>query len=329
MIITKTPYRVSFFGGGTDFPEWYDKYQGIVLSTTIDFHLYISVKPLPLFDKSVNNKIFYSKIENVKKISQIKHKVFRDYYNFIKLKSPLEVNLSSDLPAKSGMGSSSTFIVGLIGTISSHFKKKLSTKELCSKAIYFEQKILKEYCGSQDQVIASYGGFNKILFKKNNIKVSKVKITTKRKKQLENNLYLIFTNFSRKASSVEKDKIQNINKNKKIYDKIYDITKQSIKIIENKNSNLDDFGRLLNDMWKIKKKTSSKVSNKALDKIYNKGIKNGATGGKLLGAGNGGFLLFYVKKGNKKKFLKSMSKYLYIPFKFSDEGHKIIYNAHD
>ncbi len=327
MIISKTPFRVSFFGGGTDFPDWYNKYQGLVLSSTIDFHLYMSVKTLPIFIKGINNKIFYSKVENVKKISDIKHKVFREYFNYIKLKSPLEVHLSSDLPAKSGMGSSSTFIIGLIGTIASHFGKKLSKKELYSKAIFFEQKILKESCGSQDQVIAANGGFNKIYFKKNDIKVSEVKISKKRKKQLENNLYLIFTNFSRKASSVEKDKIKKINKNKKNYDKIFEITKKAIKIVENNNSNLDNFGRLLNDMWKIKKSTSSKVSNKTLDKIYDKGIKAGALGGKLLGAGNGGFLLFYVKKENKKFFLKSMNKYLYIPFKFSNEGFEVIYDS--
>ena len=328
MIITKTPYRVSFFGGGTDFPDWYNKNRGLVLSTTVKYYLYVSVKSLPLFVQEIKNKIFYSKVENVKNISDIKHRVFREYYNHIKLKSPLEVHLSSDLPAKSGMGSSSTFIVGLIGTIANHFGEKLSKKELYSKAIYFEQKILKESCGSQDQVIAASGGFNKIHFKKNNITVSEVKITEKRKKQLEDNLYLIFTNFSRKASSVEKDKIKKIDKNKKIYDKIYEITKKAIKIIENKNSNLDEFGRLLNVMWKIKKNTSSKVSNIKLDKIYNKGIKSGALGGKLLGAGNGGFLLFYVKKENKEFFIKSMNKYLYIPFKFSNEGFEVIYDAH-
>ena len=326
MIIIKTPLRVSFFGGGTDFPEWYKKNKGLVVTTTIDYYIYLTIKDLPNFFLNTLFKISYSKIENVSRISEIKHKVFKKYFEFINLKKPLEIHVLSDLPAKSGLGSSGSFIVSLINAFSFVFKKKISKKQLAKKSIFFEQKILKEACGSQDQIISSYGGLKKIFFKNNSFEVKKIKISKKKKITLQNSLVLFFTGFSRSASTVEKKKIKNIDVNKDVYKKLYLLAKKGLNILEDNTSNLDEFGYLLNEAWKIKKKTSSNVSNNKIDEIYEKGIKNGALGGKLLGAGNGGFLLFYVKSKNKKKLISAMRNYLYVPFKFSDKGSEIIKN---
>ena len=327
MIITKTPYRISFFGGGTDFPQWYNQNKGLTISTTLDYHLYISMRFLPSFFKNINYRISYSKLENVKTINDIDHPVVKQLFKYKKINTPSELHIESDLPARSGLGSSSAFIVGLINSINNLYKKKINTKKLYNEAIHFEQNILKEYCGSQDQVITSVGGLKEIKYSKNKIQVKNINISNTRKERLENSLVLFFTGFSRKAALTEKNKILNIKSNRRNYEEIFNLASEAKKVFENYNTNIDEIAELMNESWKIKKKLSKKVSNSKIDEIYDFGLRNGALGGKLIGAGNGGFLLFYVQPSKKKKLISSMKKLLYVPVKFCDEGSKIIYRS--
>ena len=324
MIISKTPYRISFFGGGTDYPSWYKKNGGYVISATIDKYIYISCRKLPPF---FNHKyrIVWSHIETVKKLKQIKHKVVREMLNKYKIKEGLEIHYDGDLPARSGMGSSSVFVVGLMNLFN-HFKNKnIKKKKLAEDSIYFEQKILNEVVGSQDQVAAAYGGFNKIYFKrKGGFKVKPISIKRKVIKKLNNNLLLVYTGYKRTAHQIAKNYVNKLKTSKKEYIlKISDYARKAEKALQ--NGELDEFGTLLNDAWIEKKKLSASITNPAIDRIYNMAIKNGALGGKLLGAGGGGFFIFYVPYFKQKKFIKYFKRLITIPFKFTSEGSKIIF----
>ena len=324
MIISKTPYRISFFGGGTDYPSWYKKNGGYVISATIDKYIYISCRKLPPF---FNHKyrIVWSHIETVKKLKQIKHKVVREMLNKYKIKEGLEIHYDGDLPARSGMGSSSVFVVGLMNLFN-HFKNKnVKKKKLAEDSIYFEQKILNEVVGSQDQVAATYGGFNKIYFnRKGGFKVKPISIKRKVIQKLNNNLLLVYTGYKRTAHQIAKNYVNKLKTSKKEYIlKISDYARKAEKALQ--NGELDEFGTLLNDTWVEKKKLSASITNPAIDKIYNMAIKNGALGGKLLGAGGGGFFIFYVPYFKQKKFIKYFKRFITIPFKFTSEGSKIIF----
>ena len=324
MIITKTPYRISFFGGGSDYPEWYNKNGGMVLSTTIDKYIYISCRFLPkFFDHKY--RIVWSKIENVKDVSQIKHNAVKKLLQHLKIKEGLEIHYDGDLPARSGMGSSSCFAVGLTKALYKIKNKDLSKKMLAKKTIEFEQKIMKEVVGSQDQTIASYGGFNKIIFNKdNNIQVKKIS-SNKNIIELNKNLVLIYTGISRTAHKIANTYVQKLTKSKKSHiEKIISHVNEGMKILD--SGNIDDFGRLLNTSWIEKKKLSKFITSNKIDDLYNEAIKYGALGGKLLGAGGGGFLLMYMSRKNAKKFLKKHNKIVNIPFNFSKEGSQIILN---
>jgi len=301
MIITKTPYRISFFGGGSDYPEWYKKFGGSVLSTTIDKHIYISCRLLPQF---FNHKyrIVWSKIENVKKINQIQHRSVKNLLKYNKVKSGLEIHYDGDLPAKSGMGSSSSFSVGLMQALLKLKKKKISQLNLAKKTIFFEQNIMKETVGSQDQIAASIGGFNKIKFLRNEKIVIK-KITSKNLQKLNSNLLLLYTGIQRDAHTIANNYVHKLsNQKEKNIRKIIQYVNLGEQFIQ--SGNLDDFGRLLHETWMQKKELSSTISNNKIDQLYSQFIKNGALGGKLLGAGGGGFLLLYIKNTKKNFFLK-------------------------
>lgn len=303
MIITKTPYRISFFGGGSDYPEWYKKFGGSVLSTTIDKHIYISCRLLPQF---FNHKyrIVWSKIENVKKINQIQHRSVKNLLKYNKVKSGLEIHYDGDLPAKSGMGSSSSFSVGLMQALLKLKKKKISQLDLAKKTIFFEQNIMKETVGSQDQIAASIGGFNKIKFLKNEKIVIK-KITSKNLQKLNSNLLLLYTGIQRDAHTIANNYVHKLsNQKEKNIRKIIQYVNLGEQFIQ--SGNLDDFGRLLHETWMQKKELSSTISNNKIDQLYSQFIKNGALGGKLLGAGGGGFLLLYIKNTKKNFFFKKI-----------------------
>jgi len=328
MIISKTPYRISFFGGGSDYPSWYLRNGGMVLSSTINKFVYISCRNLPPF---FNHKyrIVWSKLETVKKINQINHKPIRKILDYYNIKNGLEIHYDGDLPARSGMGSSSVFVVGLVNLLNNLMNKNITTKNLAKKSIFFEQKILKENVGSQDQIAVSYGGFNKIVFKRGgDFTVSKISFSKKKINDLNDNLLLVYTGITRNAHDIAKDYINKLDKSKSSHIlRILDF----VNIAENilKNGDLNDFGKLLHESWIEKKSLSSNISNSNIDNIYHFAIRNGALGGKLLGAGGGGFFLFYVPKKNQKKFIKSLKKMIVIPFKFSDEGSVIMFNKHD
>ncbi len=323
MIISKTPYRISFFGGGSDYPSWYNKYSGSVLSTSIDKHIYITCRFLPkFFDHKY--RIVWSKIENVQNIKDIKHPIVKNLLNHLKIKDGLEIHYDGDLPASSGMGSSSAFTVGLINGLYNLLNKKITNYEIAKKAINFEQQVMKETVGSQDQLATAVGGFNKIIFNKNN----KFKIIPKKNdnniNHLENNLLLIYTGKKRIAQDVAKKysgKLTTINK--KYIDTMVQHVAEGEKII--KGNNIDDFGKLLHSAWLTKKKLSTHISSPKLDDMYDYVIQRGALGGKLLGAGGGGFFLFYMRSELKKSFLKKNKKLINVPFKFSNRGTEILF----
>ena len=324
MIISKTPYRISFFGGGSDYPNWFNRYTGKVLSTTINKHIYISCRFLPNF---FNHKyrIVWSKIENVKDINQIQHRAVKTLLKHLKIKQGMEIHYDGDLPARSGMGSSSCFAVGLIKALYKIKNKDLSKNELARKTIHFEQKIMKEVVGSQDQTITSYGGFNKIIFSKNNkIQVKKISFN-KNIRSLNKNLVLIYTGINRTAHKIANTYVKKLTKSKKYQiEKIMSYVNEGKKILE--SGNVDDFGRLLNNSWHEKKSLSNLITNKKIDELYDEAIRYGALGGKLLGAGGGGFLLMYMSKENAKKFFKRHKSIINIPFNFTKDGSQIILN---
>ena len=322
MIITKTPYRISFFGGGSDYPNWFNKFGGKVLSTTIDKNIYISCRFLPSFFKH-KFRIVWSKIENVQYVNQIQHTAVRTLLKHIKLNQGVEIHYDGDLPARSGMGSSSCFTVGLMKALLEIKKQYISKYNLAKKAIYFEQKIMKEVVGSQDQIASSLGGFNKIIFKKKKFFVKKLK-KNRNIKKLEENLILIYTGIPRTAHKIASGYVNQLTSKKRKY--IEEIIKH-VDIAERilRDGEIDDFGELLNEAWNMKKGLSKSITSSKIDNLYTLAKKNGALGGKLLGAGGGGFLLMYMKKKYRQKFFKKNPKLINVPFKFSNEGSKTIF----
>ena len=268
MIISKTPYRISFFGGGSDYPSWYLKHGGSVLSTTIDKHIYISCRNLPPFFEH-KFRFVWSRIERVKSINQIKHNAVREILKHFKIKKGLELHYDGDLPARSGVGSSSVFVVGLMNLLSNIVGKKISKKNLAKKSIIFEQEILNEVVGSQDQIAAAYGGFNKINFKSNgDFVVNKLNINKRKIENLNKNLLLVYTGYKRTAHNIAKSYVNKLNSSKEKHIlKILSYVKEGEKIL--KEGNLNDFGKLLHESWLEKKRLSSSISNSSIDNIYN------------------------------------------------------------
>lgn len=324
MIISRTPFRISFFGGGTDYPKWYKKNSGSVISATINKYCYINVRKLPPFF-NYNYYIRYYKREQVSKISMIKHPSVRECLNYVKLNFGVEIVHNADLPARSGLGSSSTFTVGLLNALTSLKNKGLTKKELTLKSIHIEQNLIKENVGSQDQVAASFGGINRIDFGgKLKFTVNPYILKNHYEDKFISNLILIFTGITRNASNVAKTQLNQMNSKYEEYKKIMDITKEADEILR-KGKNPDLLGELLDEQWKIKKKLSSKISNHNIEKIYKIAKSNGAIGCKLLGAGVGGFMLIYARKHNHNKIISSLNEYLHVPFNFDYTGSQIIY----
>ncbi|MBU1086248.1 MAG: kinase [Candidatus Omnitrophica bacterium] len=324
MIISRTPFRISFFGGGTDYPAWYKDNGGAVLSTTIDKYCYISCRHLPPFFKH-KHRIVYSKSELIKDIKSINHPSVKAVFEYMKVTDGLEIHHDGDLPARSGLGSSSSFTVGLLHALYALQGKMVSKKRLSLEAIHLEQDLIKEHVGSQDQVIVSFGGLNKIIFNgDHNIEVQPITISVDRINELQDNLMLFFTGFTRIASTVAKDQIAKIPKKSGELNRMCTMVDDAIDIL-NTNININSFGELLNEGWQIKKGFSNKVSNSDIDDIYATALKSGATGGKLLGAGSGGFILFFVKPQFQQKVRKALKNFLNVPFKFDKTGSQIIY----
>ena len=326
MIVIKTPYRISFFGGGTDYPEWYRSNIGMVISTTINKYSYLTIKNLYNF---FNYKfiIRYYFREEAKSLKAIKHPVVKKLLEYFKIKKHLEIIHYGDLPARSGIGSSSSFAVGLIHGLNLFIKKKkISKKNLAKKTMYIEQKVLKESVGSQDSVASTYGGFNKIIFNKKSFLCKPIKISQKNKNILESWVQLFYTRQKRNSFTLEKEKIKKIKVNHDLIIKNYNIAIKAEEILKSKNNNfIYKFAALLNKQWQIKKKFAKRVSNPYLDKIYNLGIKNGAVGGKVLGAGGGGFIMFLTPPHLHKKLINKI-KLPHVNVKFETGGSKVMYN---
>lgn len=324
MVITRTPFRISFFGGGTDYPAWYRNNGGEVLATTINKYCYISVRYLPPFFWH-KFRIVYSKIESRNEISEISHPAVREILRFLKINKGLEIHHDGDLPARSGLGSSSAFTVGLLNALHALAGRMPNKRQLANESIYMEQKILKETVGSQDQVLASYGGFNHITFHKNGeITIKPMTLPTKRIAELEKHLMLFYTGIPRTASKIAKSYVKKIDNQKKQLQIMQDSVEKAIAILTGKN-NLNEFGELLDEFWQLKKTLSPHVSNSTIDEIYKKAKASGAIGGKLIGAGGGGFLLLFVPPRSQKKVRESLKKFIYVPFKFEHEGSQIIF----
>ncbi len=323
MIITQTPFRMSFFGGGTDMESFFCENGGAVLSTTFDKYCYVNVRHLPrFFDYST--ELSYSKIERVTNIENIQHPAIR---NAMKMLDMHEIRLTyeADLPARSGLGTSSSFAVGMLNAFYALKGKYADKKKLADEAIYLERKLCNEAGGWQDQIAASFGGFNRINFNADGYKVFPVIISPERKKQLNKNLMLFFTGFTRFSSDIQKMNVFNKENTVMKLKKMLDLVDAAEKILTDKNTDLDDFGRMLNYTWNLKRQTSSAVSTDNIDKLYTKGITAGALGGKLLGAGGGGFLLFYVQSEYQDSVRQAMRDLMYIPFEFEDAGTRVIH----
>lgn len=324
MIISKTPFRVSFFGGGTDYPAWYKNNSGAVLSTTIDKYCYISLRHLPPFFEH-KHRIVYSKIENVKEITEIKHPAVKALLKLFKIVDGIEIHHDGDLPARSGIGSSSAYTVGMLNSLLALKGKIASKNYLAKQAIYVERNILKECVGSQDQVAVAYGGFNKIVFHSDhNFRVEPLTLSKERMNQLQSHLMLFFTGLSRFSSGIAKAQMKNVPKNRKELAIILEMVDQGVEIL-NGGQDIIEFGKLLHELWQLKKSLSDKISNPLIDNMYEMALKYGAVGGKILGAGGGGFMLLFVPPQYQNKVRRGLKDFLEIKFAFENNGSQIIY----
>ena len=324
MIITKTPFRMSFFGGGTDMESFFREYGGAVLSTTFDKYCYVNVRHLPrFFDYST--ELSYAKIERVTSIDEINHPAIR---NAMKMLDMHEIRLTyeADLPARSGLGTSSSFAVGMLNAFYALKSKYADKKRLADEAIYLERVLCQEAGGWQDQIAAAYGGMNRIDFHKDGTyDVKSIIIHPDRKKQLNSNLLLFFTGFTRFSSNLQKVNQAGYNEKVKQLQQMYALVDVAEKVLEDKYSDLDDFGRLLDTTWRLKRQTGAAITTNSIDALYEKGIQAGALGGKLLGAGGGGFLIFYVQPEKQAAVREAMNDLLYVPFCFEDDGTSVIH----
>jgi D-glycero-alpha-D-manno-heptose-7-phosphate kinase len=326
MIITRTPLRISFFGGGTDYPLWYREHGGAVLATTIDKSCYITCRYLPPFF-DYHSRISYSRIENVNRNTAIEHPSVRACLQFLGINEGVEVHHVADLPARTGLGTSSAFTVGLLLGLYALKDRMRDKHTLAADAIHVEQDVLQEAVGSQDQVSAAYGGFNRINFGTDRgIEVRRILTEKNRLGQLEKHLALFFTGFSRTASEIATEQLRMTPHKKKELDMMLHLVDEAEAIITNPNRDLHEFGRLLHESWQIKRTLTQKISNANIDEIYEAGLSAGALGGKLLGAGGGGFMLFFVPPDRREALRMRLKKLLCVPFGFSNRGsHVAVY----
>ena len=323
MIITKTPFRLSFFGGGTAYKTFYKRFGGSVISTTFDKYCYVTVGHLPRFFE-YSNQLVYSKIERTKNIDEIEHPLVRNAMKFLDM-NELRIDYEADLPARSGLGTSSSFAVGLLFAFYALKGQFVNKKKLAEDAIYLERVLCKENGGIQDQIAASYGGFNRIDFYDDGFNVNPIIISSDRKKELNDNLMLFFTGFSRFSADLAAAQEKNIDNKISILKEMQSLVQEAHNILVSKTTDINNFGKLLDYTWKLKRGITDIISNDYIDSLYNKAIQAGALGGKLLGAGGGGFILFYVEKEKQESVKKALNNLLYIPFKFENEGSKVLY----
>lgn len=322
MIITKTPFRMSFFGGGTDMPEFFREHGGAVISTSFDKYCYVNVRHLPPFFE-YNTELSYARTERVVDVNEIEHPAIREAMKMLDMHD-IRLTYEADLPARTGLGTSSSFAVGMLNAFYALKGKYADKKRLSDEAIYLERVLCNEAGGWQDQIAAAYGGFNRINFHGDSYDVQPIIISPERKKQLNNNLMMFFTGFTRFSSEIQQSSKSMADKTAQLLDMLA-IVDEAEMVLEDKNSDLDDFGRLLDKSWRLKKQTGNKVSTGGIDELYEKAMAAGALGGKLLGAGGGGFLLFYVPQERQAAVMKAMSNLMYVPFEFENGGTRVIH----
>lgn len=322
MIITQTPFRMSFFGGGTDFPGFYQEHGGAVISTTFDKYCYVNVRHLPrFFDYST--ELSYAKTERVTRIEDIEHPAIREAMKLLDMHE-IRLTYEADLPARSGLGTSSSFAVGMLNAFYALKGKYADKRKLADEAIYLERVLCNESGGVQDQIAASFGGFNRINFDAEGYTVNPVIIAPERKEDLNRKLMLFFTGFSRFSSDIQVETTRNLKSKQAQLLEMLSLVDDAEKVLTSK-CDLNEFGRLLDYTWKLKRGITSKVSTDSIDAVYEKAIEAGATGGKLLGAGGGGFLLFYVEMEKQDKVREALEKLLYVPFEFETAGTRVIH----
>jgi D-glycero-alpha-D-manno-heptose-7-phosphate kinase len=326
MIISKTPFRVSFFGGGTDYPDYFQQFPGGVLSTSIDQYIYVTVKKTPSIT-DYKYRIAYSKLEFCNDVNDIEHPVVREVIKDLGIADGLQINIFSDLPAKTGIGSSSSFTVGLLNALHTLYGKEYTKHELAEQAIRVEQVLLGERVGVQDQLAAAHGGLNQMFFSSTELKVDRVQLKPKRLQALQGNLLMYYTGLSRFASQILEEQITNTKKqsiNVELKD-IYNMIQEALDILQDESKSLDAFGSMLDKAWQTKKKLSSAISSGHIDMMYDLAINGGALGGKLLGAGGGGFLLLYVPEAKQGAVRAALHEFSEVNFAFEENGTSIIY----
>ena len=323
MIITRTPFRVSFFGGGTDYPAWYTEHGGAVLATTIDKYCYISCRYLPPFFEHTS-RILYSKIEAVQHHDEIEHPAVRGTLKYMKIEAGVEIHHDGDLPAKTGLGSSSSFTVGLLHALFA-LKQVMPTKmQLAREAIHIEQEVLQENVGCQDQVMAALGGLRLVEFDSNHdIRTTPIILSHERLEEIQRYLVLYFTGFSRTASLIVKEQLDRMDEKKRELSSMFQMVKESVALLTGK-ADMTAFGRLLDESWKLKRTLSSKISSPEIDGIYENARAAGAIGGKLLGAGGGGFMLLCAKPEDHGRIAQRLTHLLRVPFRFENTGSHIV-----
>ena len=325
MIITRTPFRVSFFGGGTDYPVWYRENGGRVISTTIDKYCYVTLRELPPFFK-YKHLLRYFKREEINTIDEIKHPSIRECLKYLEINKSIELVHHADLPAQSGLGSSSTFTVGLLMAGYALNNQMRTKSQLAHDAIEVEQRRIGEAVGSQDQTAAAFGGFNRINFGGNReLEVTPLTISTEKMRNLQDHLMLFFTGFSRNASDIAQKQIENTSSKTKELDIMVELCKEAEELLVSSENGFLRWGELLNEQWKVKKSMTNLITNSKIDEMYDEGIRSGALGGKLLGAGGGGFILFLVPPEKQEQIKVNLSSILHVPFKFDFSGSQIVY----
>ena len=327
MIITKTPFRMSFFGGGTDFSGFFNEHGGAVLSTTFDKYAYVTVRNLPPFFE-YKTHLTYSKEEKVNSVDEIQHPAIRNAMKWLGMEK-IRMTYEADLPARSGLGTSSSFAVGMLEAFYALKGKYADKKKLSDDAIYLERTLCAEAGGIQDQIAAAFGGFNRIDFSKDGYTVNPVVMSRERKKELNDNLMLFFTGFSRFSSDIQKGTEKSMKEKTKELLEIYSLVDEAQKILSDNNADIDEFGKLLDYSWNLKRGISEGISTDSIDEQYKKAMDAGALGGKLRGAGGGGFLLLYVPKEKQKSVKNALKDQMQVPFSFENEGTRIIYYAAD
>ncbi|HVB37507.1 MAG TPA: hypothetical protein VND92_03180 [Vicinamibacterales bacterium] len=324
MIISRTPFRISFFGGGTDYPSWYRKHGGAVLATTIDKYCYLTCRYLPPFFEH-KYRLVYSRIENAASRDRILHPVVREVLRYLQIDRGVEIHHDGDLPARSGMGSSSAFTVGLLNALYALKGEMPGKHQLAKEAIHVEQHLVKETIGSQDQVLAAYGGFNHVTFLPDGeLSVRPVTVAPERLKELNAHLMLFYTGLKRTASTVADSYVHDIESRKRQLRLVRDLVDESLSILTSGGS-LAGFGELLHEAWEAKRNLSARVSTPDIDQIYNDALAAGAIGGKLTGAGGGGFMLLFVPPEHQARLRERLSRLLCVPFTCGAAGSQIIF----